>query len=96
MNAVQAWNLRSVVDSNGRPLINFMNGFDADTVTGPNYNSSSPVARLFGFPVTIDNNIPNLTASTAGARFSATSRMRWLCAWSGLTLVSWPRLGRQT
>jgi HK97 family phage major capsid protein len=69
MNAVQAWNLRSVVDSNGRPLINFANGFDADAVTGPgakNWSSNTPVARLFGFPVVIDNNIPNLTASTTG------------------------------
>ena len=65
-NAAQAWNLRSVVDSNGRPLINFMNGFDADKVRGKNYNSNAPVADLFGFPVVIDNNIPNLTASTTG------------------------------
>lgn len=66
MNASQAWNLRTVVDSNGRPIINFENGFDADTVTGPNYNSNAPVAKLLGFPVVIDNNIPNLTASTTG------------------------------
>lgn len=65
-NATQAWNLRSVVDGNGRPLINFMNGFDADTVRSPNYNSNAPVGDLFGFPVVIDNNIPNLTASTTG------------------------------
>jgi HK97 family phage major capsid protein len=66
LNATQAWNLRSVVDSNGRPLINFMNGFDSDNVTSDNYNKNAPVARLFGFPVMIDNNIPNLTASTIG------------------------------
>jgi HK97 family phage major capsid protein len=66
MNAVQAWNLRSVVDSNGRPLINFANGFDSDMVTGDDYIHNAPVARLFGFPVIIDNNIPNLTASTVG------------------------------
>ena len=66
LNAIQAWNLRSVVDSNGRPLINFANGFDSDSVTGPEYNSNAPVARLFGFPVVIDNSIPNLSASTTG------------------------------
>jgi len=66
LNAVQAWNLRSVVDSNGRPLINFANGFDADDVTSGNWSTNTPVAKLFGFPVVIDNNIPNLTASTTG------------------------------
>jgi HK97 family phage major capsid protein len=66
MNATQAWNLRTVTDGNGRPIIDFMNGFDADTVTGPDYNSNAPIARLLGFPVVVDNNIPNLTASTVG------------------------------
>ena len=66
MNAAQAWNLRTVVDSNGRPIITFDNGFDADNVTSQNYNNNAPVAKLLGFPVVIDNNIPNLTASTTG------------------------------
>jgi HK97 family phage major capsid protein len=65
-NSTQAWGLRSVVDSNGRPLINFMNGLDADEVSSPDYSSNAPVANLFGFPVVIDNSIPNLTASTTG------------------------------
>jgi HK97 family phage major capsid protein len=29
MNAMQAWNLRSVTDANSRPLLNFMNGLTA-------------------------------------------------------------------
>jgi HK97 family phage major capsid protein len=66
MNATQAWNLRSVVDSNGRPLINFANGFDADDVVNGNWSSNTPVAKLFGFPLIVDQNIPNLTASAAG------------------------------
>ena len=66
MNASQAWNLRGVVDSSGRPLVDFMNGFDADQVNSPDYNSNAPVARIFGFPLVIDNNISNLTASTTG------------------------------
>ncbi len=65
-NATQAWNLRTVVDSNGRPLLNFENGLTPDNVTGDNYNLNAPVAKLFGFDVIIDNNIPNLTASTTG------------------------------
>jgi HK97 family phage major capsid protein len=65
-NATQAWNLRTVTDANGRPLINFENGFDSDAVTNPDYTSNAPVARLFGFPVVIDNSIANLTASTTG------------------------------
>jgi HK97 family phage major capsid protein len=66
MNATQAWNLRSVTDANSRPLLNFQNGFTADNVRNPDYNSGSAVAELFGFPVVIDNNIPNLAASTVG------------------------------
>jgi HK97 family phage major capsid protein len=65
-NAAQAWNLRTVVDSNGRPILNFANGFTADDVTAANYRSGSAVASLFGFDVMIDNSIPNLTASTVG------------------------------
>lgn len=66
MNAAQAWGTRSIVDANGRPILNFANGFTADDVQNPDYNSGSAVAQLFGFPVVIDNNIPNLTASTTG------------------------------
>jgi HK97 family phage major capsid protein len=64
LNAQQAWNLRSVTDANGRPLLNFMNGLTADDVTNTDYTAASPVAQLFGFPVVIDNAIGNLTAST--------------------------------
>jgi HK97 family phage major capsid protein len=69
-NSNQAWNLRTVTDSNKRPILNFANGFDADDMaTGEPASSSdvnSPVAKLFGFPVYIDNSIPNLAASTTG------------------------------
>lgn len=64
MNSTQALNMRSVSDANDRPLLDFANGFDADDVTNPNYNNASPVARLLGFPVIVDNSISNLTAST--------------------------------
>ena len=67
MHANHALNLRTVVDSNGRPIINFENGFDSDSVTGQDYNSNSPVAKLLGFPVFIDNDLSGtLTASTTG------------------------------
>jgi HK97 family phage major capsid protein len=66
LNAQQAWNLRSVTDANGRPLLNFMNGLTADDVTNADYTNASPVAQLFGFPVVIDNSISNLTASATG------------------------------
>jgi HK97 family phage major capsid protein len=66
MNATQAWNTRSITDGEGRPILNFANGFSADNVRNPNYSSGSAVAELLGFPVVIDNNIPNLTASTTG------------------------------
>ena len=66
MNATQAWNTRSITDGEGRSLLNFANGFSVDNVQNPNYNSGSAVAELLGFPVVIDNNIPNLTASTTG------------------------------
>jgi HK97 family phage major capsid protein len=71
MTSIQAWNLRTVVDTTGRPLINFANGFDVDSLNGPmtnapdgTYNSNSPVAMLLGFPVVIDNSATALTAST--------------------------------
>jgi HK97 family phage major capsid protein len=66
MNATMALNQRTVVDSNGRPIINFMNGFDSDAVTSPNYNSNAPIAKMLGFPVIVDNNLPSLVASTVG------------------------------
>jgi len=64
MNSNQAWNLHSVVDSNGRPLLNFANGFS----DGRNSQSDqgAAIAELFGFPVVVDNNLPNLVASTTG------------------------------
>ena len=79
MNATQAWNLRSVVDSNGRPLINFMNGFTADSVRGPDYNSNAPVAELFGFPVVVDNNVAALTASTVGGPIFGDMQAAMVC-----------------
>jgi len=66
MNATQAWNTRSITDGNGRPILNFMNGFSADNVRNADYSSGSAVAELLGFPVVIDNNVPNLVASTTG------------------------------
>ena len=43
---------------------NFMNGFSADDVQNPNYNSEYGATLTCSvFPVVIDNNIPNLTAS---------------------------------
>jgi HK97 family phage major capsid protein len=66
LNASQAWNMHGIVDSEGRPLLSFMNGFNVDDVQNPNYNSAGAVAQLLGFPVAIDNSIPNLTASTTG------------------------------
>jgi HK97 family phage major capsid protein len=77
-NPTQLWNLRGVIDSNGRPLLNFNNGFDGvegqpETYAmnrGDTELSASevnvPIARLFGFPVYADPAISNLTASTCG------------------------------
>lgn len=65
-NATQAWNLRTITDANGRPLLNFANGFQSDNMQDENYSSNSPVGQLFGFDVVIDNNVPNLVASTVG------------------------------
>ena len=62
---VSGLGLRTVVDSNNRPLINLVNGFTSDhQMNNPNYSSNSPVGQLFGFDVVIDNNIGNLAAST--------------------------------
>ena len=75
MSATQAWNLRTVTDGNGRPLLNFMNGFDADNANDADYSSNSPVAQLFGFGVVIDNAIGALTASSvSGPVFGDLSR----------------------
>lgn len=64
MNSNQAWNLHAVVDTSGRPLLNFANGFSDNT--GSQSPQGAAVATLFGFPVVIDNSLPNLTASTTG------------------------------
>jgi HK97 family phage major capsid protein len=53
LNDMQGINMRSVVDSYGHPLWN------------PNVQVGGNDS-LYGFPVTVDNNIPNLVASTAG------------------------------
>jgi len=53
LNDMQGINMRSVVDSYGHPLWN------------PNVQVGGNDA-LYGFPVVVDNNIPNLAASTAG------------------------------
>lgn len=55
MNATQALNERQVVDSNGRPLLNFNDGW-----------SDGAIGTIGGFPVRIANEIPNLSASTLG------------------------------
>jgi HK97 family phage major capsid protein len=64
MNSTQAWNLRTVVDANNRPLLNLLNGLTADDMASGNYSQNSPVGQLFGFDLIIDNSIGNLTAST--------------------------------
>lgn len=66
MSPAQAWNLRTVVDTNGRPILNFANGLTADDVTNMQYQRGSAVAQLFGFDVILDASIPALTASTVG------------------------------
>jgi HK97 family phage major capsid protein len=70
-NSTQIWNERGVVDSEGRPLLNFDFGFDNDDpIAGADASSEGainpPIAKLFGFPVFVDNGIPALTASTTG------------------------------
>jgi HK97 family phage major capsid protein len=54
MNNQQALNQHGVIDSQGRPLLNFDSGFQ-----------DGAVGTMLGFPVVVDNNIANLTASTA-------------------------------
>jgi HK97 family phage major capsid protein len=55
MSPVQALNMHSVIDSNGRPLLNFDTGME-----------DGAIGKLLGFPVFTDPNIPALTASTVG------------------------------
>lgn len=55
MNENQILGLRGQVDSNGRPLLNMQDGL-----------TQGAVGTLFGYEVVSDQNIPNLTASTAG------------------------------
>jgi hypothetical protein len=77
-NAQQLVTLRGLVDNNNRPLFNFANGMDGvygdegetnRLDTGSPSSSApvnSPVGRMLGFPVFVDNSIPALTASTTG------------------------------
>lgn len=55
MNDQQCLGLRGQTDTNGRPLLNLQDGL-----------SEGAVGTVFGYPVKIDQSIPNLTASTAG------------------------------
>lgn len=55
MNDQQMLGLRGQTDTNGRPLLNMQDGL-----------TEGAVGTVFGYPVRIDNNIPNLTASTTG------------------------------
>lgn len=56
MNDTQLLGLRGQVDSNGRPLVNLQDGL-----------SQGEPTTLWGYPVKVDNNIPNITtASTVG------------------------------
>lgn len=55
MNDNQLLGLRSQVDANGRPLVNLQDGITPGAPT-----------TLYGYPIEVDQNIPNLTASTAG------------------------------
>ena len=55
LNPVQATNMRQIVDSNGRPLINFDDAF-----------ADGAIGSIGGFPVMCVPEIPNLAASTVG------------------------------
>ena len=55
MNDNQLLGLRGQVDSNGRPLINLQDGITPGTPT-----------TLWGYAIEVDQNIPNLAASTTG------------------------------
>lgn len=54
-NDNQIMGLRGQVDSNGRPLLNMQDGL-----------TEGAIGELFGYPVKVDQNIPNLTLSTTG------------------------------
>lgn len=54
-NDIQLLGARALVDSNGRPLLNLMDGLTPGQPT-----------TLWGYAVKVDQNIPNLTASTVG------------------------------
>jgi len=85
-NATMAWNMRGLVDSNGRPILSLLNGFDSDNLNNADYSSNSAVGKVFGFPVVIDNNLPSLTASTVGGPvFADLSRAMILRTVSGTT-----------
>lgn len=55
MNDNQLLGLRGQTDSNGRPLINLQDGLSEGMPT-----------ILWNYPITVDQNIPNLAASTTG------------------------------
>lgn len=55
MNDAQLLGLRGLADSNGRPLVNLQDGITPGAPT-----------TLWGHPVVVDNNLPNLAASTTG------------------------------
>jgi HK97 family phage major capsid protein len=55
MSPQQALNMHSVIDANGRPLLNFAEGMQ-----------DGAIGTLLGFPVMTDANLPALTASTTG------------------------------
>jgi HK97 family phage major capsid protein len=55
LSPAQALNMRGVIDSNGRPLLDFATGMQ-----------DGAVGTILGFPVYTDANIPALTASTVG------------------------------
>jgi len=54
-NDNQLLGTRQLVDANGRPLLNLQDGL-----------SQGAVGTLFGYPVVVDQQIPNLTLSTTG------------------------------
>jgi HK97 family phage major capsid protein len=55
-NDSQLLGLRAQVDSNGRPLVNLQDGL----------TEGAYITTLYGYEVTVDPNIPNLAATTAG------------------------------
>lgn len=54
-NDNQIMGLRGQVDANGRPLLNMQDGL-----------TEGAIGTVFGYPVKVDQNIPNLTLSTTG------------------------------